>query len=521
MYRDAGAAQYNPYAMSNPGLHDTFVYGAEASRAVDAYAIGTLGIEGFELMRRAATFTFGCLRERFPDARSLSVWCGKGNNAGDAYLVTQLAIQAGFEVQVISLEDPDVLKGDAARAFAAAQGAGMKVDGPETAIEGDLIVDGLLGTGVKGAPRGGYLAAIERINTSGLPVVSIDLPSGVVADTGAAAAAVVADLTCSFITRKTGLYTGPGVELAGERRFNELDVPAEAYRAEGVELARFSIAKFPELEANTYKHRQGHVVIAGGDTSMPGAVAMAAEASLRVGAGMVTVITHGQHAGVIVGRTPEIMVLDADDPLVEERLARADLFALGPGLGRDRWGAALYGRVEAASGQLSRPVVLDADGLYLLAGHGEWAGGPLTITPHIAEAARLLDQSSSDVQNNRLAASKALADRFECQGVLKGAGSVVFNKDSLAICGHGNPGMASAGMGDVLTGVVAGLLVQLSCLEKGLEKGFEEGLANRFERLTQAVCLHSLAADVAADRIGQRSLVATDVTQTIPGLLNV
>jgi NAD(P)H-hydrate epimerase len=265
----------------------------------------------------------------------------------------------------------------------------------------------------------------------------------------------------------------------------------------------------PGLEVNTYKHRQGHVVIAGGDDNMPGAVIMAAEAALRVGAGMVTVLTRAQHTSALVSRTPEVMVLgfseSDDDVQVKELLSKASCVVLGPGLGRSPWSKSLFDQVQASG----RPALVDADGLYWLAAEGAWHGGALTITPHVAEASRLLGLEADAVQADRLAAARQLAQQYACQGVLKGAGSVVFTENDarLAICGHGNPGMASAGMGDVLSGVLGGML------------GYTGGPFSPLQALNAGVALHSAAADHAALELGERSLQATDVIAALPDLL--
>lgn len=492
-------------AFMNPG--SVQLYDAAASRAIDAHAIAHMGISGYQLMQRAADAAFDCLVQRYPRASSVTVMCGKGNNAGDAYLVARRAHQIGMRTQVLAAVDPAELSGDAALAHAEARAAGVSVSPADTPISGDVIVDGLLGTGLNGAPRPPFAECIERVNAHPKPVLSIDIPSGISADTGASfAEAVYADVTVSFITRKIGLYTGAGVSHAGRREFADLGVPAEMYVAPGIPLLSWDARRLPALDANTYKHRQGHVVVAGGDDNMPGAVAMACEAALRVGAGMVTALTRAQHTAPIVARTPEVMVLGFDPEAADDAqalLERADLVVLGPGLGRNAWGKALY---EMAS-QTELPTVLDADGLYWLAQAGGWPGGALVMSPHSAEAARLLNCETRQIQQDRPDACRRLRERYGAQGVLKGAGSLIFSDDMLAVCSHGNPGMASAGMGDVLSGILGGLLAQ------------DADPAGIPAALTNAVLLHSAAADVAAAQAGQRSLIATDITAQLPIML--
>ena len=504
-------------AVEHPAVVNLF--DAVASREIDAYAIAHLGVSGYDLMNRAADAAFSALLQHFPGAGTIWVCCGKGNNAGDAYLVAKRAHQYGIRTIVNALVDPRELTGDAAAAHAEACRAGVSVGvGVSSApADAELIIDGLLGTGLSGAPRAPFDAGIDAINAAGKPVLSIDVPSGVSAATGAVFdAAVRAAVTVSFITRKVGLYTGAGVSFAGLREFADLGVPADMYVAAGISWLRWRPEILPALDANTYKHRQGHVVVAGGDTSMPGAVAMATEAALRVGAGMVTALTRPQHGAPIVARTPEVMVRGFDhvagaaaaaaNEEALELLGRADLVVLGPGLGRSAWSEALYEAVE----DCGKPTLLDADGLYWLAARGIWRGGDLTITPHVAEAARLLGCAAADVQNDRLAAGRDLGQRFACRGVVKGAGTVVFSKSAanIAICAHGNPGMATAGMGDVLSGVAGGLLAAVAA-----------DALNCDTRLASAVALHSAAGDAAASSRGQMSLLATDVIEALPRLL--
>jgi NAD(P)H-hydrate epimerase len=485
----------------------TWLYGAADSRAIDARAINELGIPGFELMQRAARFAFDCLLAHWAGLRSVTVICGKGNNAGDAYLVAKLAHEIGLSVQLIAVTPPAQLQGDAALAFRDASDAGLVADETMPEISGEVIVDGLLGTGVRGEVQGPLRKGIDAVNSSGRPVLSIDVPSGIHSDTGATAGvAVRADVTCMFITRKIGLYTGPGVGHAGVKEYDDLGVPPEFLKtAHALPLRQFDRLALPDLDINTYKHRQGHVLIVGGDRGMPGAVAMAAHAALRVGAGMVTVVTRAAHSAPIIARTPEVMVADADGDDVDALVERVDLLVVGPGMGRNEWGQALFGRVVDLAERSEKPMVVDADGLYWLA-ETRAPRTTMFITPHIAEAGRLLGVTAGDVQADRLGAAAALRDKFGTSGVIKGAGSVVFALDSVAICGHGNPGMATAGMGDVLSGLVGGMVVQ------------DQDRAD--ELFLSAVLLHSAAADVAATRFGARSLVATDVIAEVPGLLS-
>jgi ADP-dependent NAD(P)H-hydrate dehydratase / NAD(P)H-hydrate epimerase len=492
------------------------LYTAAQCRELDRLAVEQLGISGFELMQRAGRAAFYTLLQTWPEARSLAVYCGKGNNAGDGYVIAGLARRLGMTVHVVQVGDAAALAGDAARArdWAASLGVHPAAALPDGA-DADVVVDALLGTGLRGPLGGAFAEAAAAINASGVPVLAVDIPSGVHADTGAAAAgAVRASVTITFIGRKLGLHTGPGVSFRGTLVHDALGVPAAAFRAvAGCPWWHYPDLpagyRLPERDANAYKHALGHVVVVGGDLPMGGAVLMAAEAALRCGAGMVSVLTRAAHRPAVLARRPELMVVDADDAEARAALlGRADVLVAGPGLGLAAWGEALL--AEA----LTRPVptLLDADGLTLLARHGFAARGPLVVTPHVGEAARLLDVSRADVQNDRPAAALALARRVAGVAVLKGAGSVVAGHDPgapegavlLGVCAHGNPGMASAGMGDVLSGIIGALLAQ--------------GLDPRAAAVS-GTCLHGLAGDRAAARTGQRSLIATDLVAAMVALL--
>ncbi len=477
---------------------------------------------GFTLMMRAGQAAFRQLMQRWPDVRRVAVFCGKGNNAGDGYIVAGLARETGLAVSLIQLGDASDLRGDAARARDWALERDVVIwQGPlqhraDVTVDADVIVDALLGTGLKGPVRQPYAEMIDSINAASTPVLALDIPSGVDADTGGVlGTAVMADLTITFIGRKIGLHTGDGLECRGELAYADLGVPSAVFRR----IIGCPLLSFPELEepyrlpsrgTNVYKQALGHIAVVGGDTNMGGAPIMAAEAALRVGAGMVTLVTRGAHRPAVLARRPEIMVADADD--VEQRqtaLQRASCLVVGPGLGTGSWGEKLLREALAQS----KPTVLDADGLNLFAAQGLTATGPLIVTPHTGEAARLLSQDGARVQADRPAAVLQLATRVGGVAVLKGAGTVIASQAQavrnpgstyasvgspalLGICAHGNPGMASAGMGDVLSGVIAG------CLCQGLGPA---------AAAVMGTCLHSYAGDLAAAEFGRRSLLATDL----------
>ena len=480
----------------------TSLYTSAQCRELDRIAIVEHGIPGFELMLRAGRAAFDELTTRWPQARSITVFCGKGNNAGDGYVIAGLAGETGFDVQILQVGEGD-FRGDAELARQWAAERGCTPEPADAPVRGEVLVDALLGTGLQGPPRPAFADAVDRINASGLPVLAVDVPTGVGGDTGAVLGeAVHADVTVSFIGSKLGLHTGPALGCRGDLVHAGLGVPQSVFdQVPGCPLLTFDGASLPPLGVGLYKHRAGHLVVVGGDFNMGGAPLMAAEAALRTGAGLVSVVTRGAHRPAILARRPEIMVQDADDEdAVADLLERATALAVGPGIGGGRWGGNLFSRAIAVPG----PMLIDADGLRWLAELDEVPAAAPVVTPHAAEAAQLLETSVTEVEADRPGSALRLAEAAGGVAVLKGPGTVCAADRLLGVCGHGNPGMATAGMGDVLSGVIGGLLAQ------GLSAA---------EAATVGTCLHSRAADLAAERGSRRGLIATDLYATIAELL--
>ena len=495
------------------------LYTAAASQAIDVDAVqttaqGGLGIESFELMNRAADYALACLCQRWPDAQGFSLFCGKGNNAGDGYLMAAMALQLGMQVQIFAVVDPQVLTGNALRAYEHCVALGLAIEdhhAPVAPIKYSIVVDALLGTGFSPPLREEMAEAISRINANKGDVLSLDLPSGVSADKGLCGEdlnkSISASLTVSFITYKVGLHTGAAIAARGDLLVTDLGVPAHIFdRHPSIPLLQWSPSRLTTAGVNTHKSRQGHVLVVGGDVGMGGAVLMAAEAAFRAGAGLVTIATRPEHRSGLLARLPEAMWVDPESERFDLVAQGCDAAVLGPGLGRLPWGLTLLKRVLS----LPCPKILDADALYWLAVEREVkdlcaaSSEPLFITPHSAEVARLLDCSVFDVESDRMAATGLLAERYHCFGVLKGPGSVLFAGQDLAICAQGNAGMATAGMGDVLSGIAGALVAEVAA------KG-ETDLAALNHAFQSAVLWHSAAADLAAIELGQRSLMATDV----------
>ncbi|MFT5720403.1 MAG: hydroxyethylthiazole kinase-like uncharacterized protein yjeF [Motiliproteus sp.] len=491
------------------------LYTAAQTRQLDRGAIEHYQIPGFELMQRAGRAAYRALRQRWPEVTRLTLVCGGGNNGGDALVVAALALQQQLEVQVLLQGGEEArarLQGEALEALRWAESRGVKVEPYKAslALTGELIVDGLLGTGLRGAVRGECAAVIERINSSAKPVLALDIPSGLCADTGAIlGCAVRAAMTVSFIGLKRGLLTHQGVECCGELLFEGLGVPAELYSGIPAQVEVIGIGeRLQRLKARSrgaHKGDFGQVVVIGGDRGMAGAVVMASEAALRAGAGLVSVATRAEHVCLTTGNRPEVMshaVVSGQE--LEPLLARATVVAIGPGLGQSAWSGQL---LQAAQGQ-SSPLVIDADALNLLSQgrlvepskRAHWI-----LTPHPGEAARLLGCSVAQIQADRFAAVNRLQQRYGGVVVLKGAGTLICDGQSIRLCARGNPGMASGGMGDVLTGVIAALVAQ--------------GLS-QVDAASIGVDVHAHAADRVARRLGERGLAATDLIPEIRRLLN-
>ncbi|MCP1314527.1 NAD(P)H-hydrate dehydratase [Halomonas sp. 707D7] len=485
------------------------LYQAAQVRELDRRTLAS-GIEGFALMQRAASSAWHSFRARWPQVRSVSVVCGAGNNGGDGHVLAALAMQSGLKVQRISMQPLEALEADAARAamLASAAGVGVTLYRPDMTFEGDVIVDALLGIGLSREVEGDLRAAIEAINATGRPVLSLDIPSGIAADTGAAlGAAVRADCTVTFIGDKIGLHTGDAPGHAGEIDFRPLGVKAQAFfdilpAAWRLEESWLSEAFAPRPRAG-HKGTFGHVLVMGGAPGFGGAALLASQAAARLGAGKVSLATAAEHIGPSLTRCPEVMAREVRGGADAAAMTKgADVIVVGPGLGQDAWGQA----VLQSALQADVPLVVDADALNLLA--SRWptlSRDNWILTPHPGEAARLLECSVAQVQADRPAAARALQRARGGVVVLKGAGTLVAGPGGLAVCPFGNPGMASGGMGDVLSGMLGVLAAQFDELE----------LATRL-----GVLVHALAGDAAAKEHGERGLLASDLASYARVLIN-
>ncbi|KXX64851.1 bifunctional ADP-dependent NAD(P)H-hydrate dehydratase/NAD(P)H-hydrate epimerase [Marichromatium gracile] len=492
--------------MNQPSLPHA-LHRADQARALDRAACLQPDLSGRELMERAARAAQRLVAARWPQARRVCVLVGGGNNGGDGYALARLLRRAGREVRVLSLVAPERLRHEAAEACRDWRAAGGSVEPwrgglPEDA---ELLVDALLGIGLERPLREHWAEAVRALNAHPAPVLALDLPTGLHADRGAVLGEVVrASATISFIVLKQGLLTGAGPGCCGRLHWDSLGVPEALLVAAPASARRIDWAGqracLGVRRRDAHKGQCGHVLVIGGAPGMSGAARLAGEAALRAGAGLVTIATHPAHAALLNLTRPELMVHGVEHggdlgPL----LARADLVAIGPGLGREAWGRGLWQRVL----ECRLPLVVDADALNLLAEQSlrrdDWV-----LTPHPGEAGRLLGCGTAAVEADRFAALATLRQKYGGVLVLKGAGTLVADADATppAVCSDGNPGMATAGAGDVLTGVVAALIGQ----------GMDAGGAARV-----GVCLHAAAGDRAA-LAGERGMIAGDIIEAVRAL---
>jgi NAD(P)H-hydrate epimerase len=508
---------------------------AEAMRAADRRAIDRLGVAGLVLMENAGREAVDLMERAFGPLRGrrVVVLCGRGNNGGDGFVAARHLEARGVRVDAWLAGAGGELRGEAAANLAILRQGGVPVRevvetaggvdlGPLRAALGtaDLVIDALLGTGTRGAATGLVAAVIATVNESGRPVCALDLPSGLSADTGTAEGpAIRARLTVTFGLPKLGLFLGAGAVLAGRVEIADLGVPRDWLATESsVALLEAGDvrAALPPRPLEAHKGRYGHVLVVAGALGKTGAAVLTCRGALRSGAGLVTCALPASQQPVVAGHLPEAMTealpetvahtpsAKAVDRILELAAARQSL-VVGPGAGLDPETQALMREIAR---ETACPTVIDADGLTALVGQVgllREARGPRILTPHPGEAARLLGTSAGAVQADRLGSARRLAEASGAVVALKGAGTVVARPDGIATLNPtGNPGMATGGMGDVLSGIVGGLLAQ----------GVEVAAATR-----AAVYLHGLAGDLLAAQTGGAGLLAGEVADLVPAAI--
>ncbi len=491
--------------MMNPNKS---LYLTEHIRRSERMALDELKMGEETLMVRAGTAAFRAFKTLYPDVQTIAVFCGGGNNAGDGYVFARLAFQHGYAVIVYQYNPVEDLPLAAKAAALGAIAAGVYCRGLDDAIDSDVdfIVDALLGIGLQGNVREEIAHAINLINDSGLPVLALDVPSGLDADTGVVRGVCVkADVTVTFIALKLGLFSLDGPDHCGKILCDDLHLSASLAKTKPAVYQldeHLMQGVISPRQKNSHKGMYGHVLIIGGGPGMPGAAYLSALAALRIGAGMVTVATLPEHAGHVLPLLPEAMIhgVEGVDDLLP-LLVKATIVVIGPGLGESKWASALF--KAAISAQL--PLVIDASALNLLAKNPQHDDN-WVLTPHPGEASRLLGCSTLDVQSDRCKSVEDIQQQYGGCVVLKGVGSLVSTGENhLYLCAAGNPGMASAGMGDVLSGMIGGLLAQGVALREATKLG---------------VFLHAKAADEAVMTAGERGLLASDLVPYLRRQIN-
>jgi len=499
---------------------------AEMMRSLDRRAIDEYGIPGVVLMENAGRSVFEYLRERFHplSTRRFHVFCGTGNNGGDGFVVARYLTLAGAQVYVTLVGDLEKVRGDARVHFELMVRLGIELKQLEATHS--IQIDALLGTGIEGPPRAEYAEAIRCINSSPQPTISVDIPSGVSSDTGQAPGeAVCATATITFGYPKLGMFLSPGADLVGELIVCDIgfpwhvlngDIPYDWLRPD-------ELPPFPARPRAAHKGMFGHVLVVGGSIGMSGAVTMTAKAALRSGAGLVTVATPASAQPLVASKLDEAMTLPLPEKkgalcaesfeLVREMAERCDVICLGPGATREPETQSVIARLLQ---HVDRPVVVDADGLNALAAHPDSVRertAPTILTPHPGECARLLGTTAEAVQSDRIGAVRETAARYRSIVVLKGARSLIADGRSssnshaeeatLPICINttGNPGMATGGSGDSLTGILGALIGQQ---------------VDAFQAACLGVYLHGRAGDFAAEAKGETALIAGDIIEMLP-----
>jgi hydroxyethylthiazole kinase-like uncharacterized protein yjeF len=497
------------------------IVSSEQVRAIEPKAAKIAGCNMFELMQRAGVAALQVLTQEWPNAQNILVVAGNGNNAGDGYVLAKLAKQQGIDVVVVCQQPERKLMADAKKAQAEWQkvgGSTLEFTEPNYS-QYDVLIDALLGTGVTGEVKTTFQSVIQQINQTGTPVLSIDLPSGMQANTGQALPLCVkADVTVTFVATKPGLVSGIGKEFCGKLIFADLGVGKEFFGIARSEAQLVDWAMLQPLQTrpiHSHKGSFGKLLCIGGNQGMAGAIRLSAESALRCGVGLVKVYCHESSAmGISAGR-PEIMLTHKE---LEEALDWCNCIVVGPGLGQDAWANQQFSSLFKYLKHHPKPLVIDADGLNLLAAvkddatmHNTLAHLPaLVLTPHPGEASRLLNCNIAKIESDRYVSSQHIAQKYHSICVLKGAGTVIQAHESHQeqrrfVCKGGNPGMATAGMGDLLTGVIGAFLAQGFTSQKAAVYG---------------VCAHAEAGDRVAIQYGQRGMIASELLQPLRAIVN-
>ena len=487
------------------------LYTINQIRQLENHAIES-GIDGWTMMQRAGQGLLDYYQANCSDYHAITVVCGTGNNGGDGLTLAYLAHDAGYEVQIILAKPIEQPSYEVKNALEACRQRNLAIENwSEAQIRRDaVVIDALLGIGCTRDLKAPYDSIVRELNELGNPIIAVDVPSGLNADTGCAQPiAVQAQATVTFIGHKQGLWTADAPDYCGQVICCSLQVPVPdddglvSYK-QVVDHEQL-LQQLPKRRANSHKGDYGHVVIVGGNQGMPGSVKLAALGAARSGAGLVTIVTHSRHADFLVTDEPYLMCHGVDNaqhiqPLIE----RADIVVLGPGLGQDAWAQQMF---DTTLGTVSRQkLVIDADGLQLLAQQPRSLPNAV-LTPHPGEAAALLDlESAKAIQQDRFSYVREIQKRYQSMVLLKGTGTLIDDGQMINVSTYGDPAMASAGMGDLLSGMIAGLYGQKHDL---------------MWAATLAASAHGFAGCQASADRGELGVVATDLLDNLSISLNL
>lgn len=475
------------------------LYTPKQSHDIDRQAIHQ-GADGFVLMQQAAASACKAFLSQWPKVKKPAILAGCGNNGGDALVMACLLARQGLKPDVFLIGDESKIKNEAAKALAMfyEQGLQFKAFSSDLVCNYEVIVDGLLGVGQKGAPREPIASALQWLASSDADVMALDVPTGICALTGDKLSphVVKASLTISFVVPKIGLSIAYGREYSGKKLLEPLGLKPHEPGFELLEPLILQNLREPR-PLMAHKGLFGHVLVVGGDEGYGGAPLLVGEAALKAGAGKVSVATKACHVPAIISRCPELMAkaVEAGDDF-GRLLKEADVVVLGPGIGQNAWGEALAKQVLLEQ----KPTVIDADALNIVACWQKAADLSFAVmTPHPKEAARLLGIEVKTVQADRPKAAQDLHKKYQAKVLLKGAGSLMVGS-GLYVCGNGSPALSVAGTGDVLSGIIASFWAQQQDGELAL---------------TQGVLVHALAGEHLAALKGERGILASQISDTI------
>lgn len=507
---------------------------AQEMRQIDQQTIEHIGIPGAVLMEHAGSAVARALRQHFPECKNIGIIVGKGNNGGDGLVVARQLAHAGQPIQIFLVSPPESFAGDALVNLQIAQKLGLPItpvlsevnigELKSQIVSADLIVDSIFGTGLRGGVRGFTGDVIECINGSGKPVIAIDLPSGLSADTGIAGGACIqANYTVTMGLPKRGNLIHPGDTLTGQLEVADIGFPLSVIDGQNIQInwtqPSDAVRLLPSRPSHSHKGTYGRVFVAAASTGMTGAAALTSAGALRAGAGLVTLGTPKSLNPILEVKLTEVMTLplpettegslalEAKSHIIETVERTQSVLAIGPGLSQHPETVALVHNLVCES---DTPTVIDADGINALSKSKDILSSlsPQTVlTPHPGEMARLIGGTVETLERDRIGIAQQFAQAHNVTLVLKGAPTVIAGGNGeVWINSTGNPGMATGGMGDVLTGLIAGLIAQK---------------ISPFDAAVLGVYLHGLAGDIVAESIGLHGLMAGDVLNSVPKAINL